>query len=278
MNAKSGNRKSRLVKLIKIIVAIYILVGAVIYFFQDKFLFHPQLLPADYAFHFDMPFKEINVKYDHLTSFNIIHFTSQNNLLRKGAVIYCHGNMENVNHYAMLVKDFTQYGYEVWMMDYPTFGKSTGVLNENMLYTETLEVYKMVRAAHYTRDNIIVYGKSLGTGIAAQLASVRDCKRLILESPYYSMANLVSHYCWMYPVDWILHFKIPTYQYLRKFSAHISIFHGTNDNVIPFSNAEKLKEEVFKPGDELIPVEGGHHKDLSEFLVVKNKLDSLLAL
>ncbi|HEY6976306.1 MAG TPA: alpha/beta fold hydrolase [Chitinophagaceae bacterium] len=276
MKAKS-NKNSRLVKWIKIIVVIYIFAGAVIYFLQEKFLFHPQLLPADYAFHFNTPFKEINVRYDSLTSFNIIRFTS-GNPLKKGVVIYCHGNMENVNHYAMLVKDFTQFGYEVWMMDYPTFGKSTGILNEDMLYTETLEVYKMVRAAHYSPDSIIIYGKSLGTGIAAQLASVRDCKRLILESPYYSIENLVSHYCWMYPVNWMLHYKIPTYRYLQKVTAPVSIFHGTDDNVIPFSNAEKLKEEVFKPGDELIPVEGGRHNDLNNFPLMKQKLDSLLAL
>jgi len=186
--------------------------------------------------------------------------------------------MENVNHYAMLVKDFTQFGYEVWMMDYPTFGKSSGVLNEDMLYIETLEVYKMVRAAHYPPDSIIIYGKSLGTGIAAQLASVRDCKRLILESPYYSIENLVAHFCWMYPVNWMLHYKIPTYQYLKKVSAPICIFHGTDDNIISFSNAEKLKKEVFKPGDELIAVEGGHHNDLNNFPLMIQKLDSLLAL
>jgi fermentation-respiration switch protein FrsA (DUF1100 family) len=76
----------------------------------------------------------------------------------------------------------------------------------------------------------------------------------------------------------MLHYKIPTYQYLKKVSAPISIFHGTDDNTIPFSNAEKLEKEVFKPSDELIPVEGGHHNDLNNFPLMKRKLDSLLAL
>jgi len=71
MNVRTGNKKSKLVRWIKIIVVIYVLGGAVIYFFQDKFLFHPQLLPADYAFHFNTPFKEINVKYDSLTSLTL---------------------------------------------------------------------------------------------------------------------------------------------------------------------------------------------------------------
>src|SRR5262249_4907292 len=118
-------------------------------------------------------------------------------------------------------------------------------------------------------------GKSLGTGIAAQLASIRDCKRLILESPYYSVANIAARYAWMYPVNWMVGFKIPTYQYLQKVTAPVSIFHGTSDNVIPFSNAEKLSP-FLKQGDELIPIEGGDHNNLNSFPLMKEKLDSLL--
>ncbi len=197
MNTKFSKRKNKLLKWIKIIITIYVLTGTALYFFQDKLLFHPKTLHVNYAFNFNTPFSEINVPYDSSTSFNIIRFKLLNDSLKKGAVIYCHGNMENINHYAMSVKNFTRHGYEVWMMDYPIFGKSTGELNENMLYTEALEVYKMVRAAGYQPGNIVIYGKSLGTGIAAQLASVCDCKRLILESPYYSIKNLAALYCWM---------------------------------------------------------------------------------
>ncbi|HRI20410.1 MAG TPA: alpha/beta fold hydrolase [Panacibacter sp.] len=270
-------KKSRLVKWIKIILIIYLMAGFLLYFFQDKFLFHPEALKADYAFQFATPFKEINIAYDSFTTFNIIRFKPADSSLKKGAVIYCHGNMENINHYAEFAPDFTRHGYEVWIMDYPGFGKSTGPINEDILYTEALQVYKMVMASGYAADSIIIYGKSLGTGIAAQLASVSDCKRLILECPYYSIENIAAHYAWMYPVGWMIHYKIPTFEYIKKITAPIVIFHGTEDGTIPFSNAEKLK--VFmKPGDELIAIEGGGHNDLNDFPVMKQKLDSLLEL
>jgi hypothetical protein len=237
---------------------------------------HPVSLPDDYHFQFNSPFEENLVQYDGTTSFDVVHFKSS--YPKKGAVIYFHGNMENINHYAIFANDFTKHGYDVWMMDYPSFGKSRGTFKEGIVYIEALQVYKMVRAAGYSPDSILIYGKSLGTGIAAQLASIRDCKRLLLESPYYNMSNVAAYYCAIYPVDWMLHYKISTNEYLKKVTAPITIFHGTDDATIPFSNAERLKQEVLKKGDELIPVEGGHHNDLHNFPVMKQKLDSVLSL
>jgi len=278
MKKQQSKQKRYVVKWIKIVVSLYILVGVILYFLQDKFLLHPVPLPLDYKFQFKAPFEERLVQYDSATSFDIVRFKSQTDSAKKGAVIYCHGNMENINRYAKLANNFTQHGYEVWMMDYPSFGKSTGKFNEAIVYTETLQVYKMVRAAGFSTDSIIIYGKSLGTGIAAQLASVRDCKSLILESPYYSLADLAAHYCWMYPVNFLLRYHIPTYEYLKKVTAPVTIFHGTNDETIPFDNAEKLQKEIFKKGDTLITIKGGHHNDLNDFPLMQQKLDSLLAL
>jgi alpha-beta hydrolase superfamily lysophospholipase len=278
MDAVQRKRKNKLMKWIKIIVVLYVLVGAILYFLQDKILLHPVALPADYHFQFNAPFQEIFVPYNGSISFDVIRFESQNGSVKKGAVIYFHGNMENINRYAKFANNFAEFGYDVWMMDYPSFGKSKGKFDEAIVYEEALQVYKMVRAAGYAPDSIIIYGKSLGTGIATQLASVRDCKRLILESPYYSLSNLAAYYCWMYPVDWMLRYKMLTNEYVKNVTAPVTIFHGTEDETIPFSNAEKLQKESFKKEDELIPIKGGHHNDLNDFPLMKEKLDSLLML
>ncbi|HRH49697.1 MAG TPA: alpha/beta hydrolase [Panacibacter sp.] len=269
-------KKFNLKKLLLIIFLVYILVGAALYFLQDKFLFHPTPLPPGYTFAFKDSFTEQQLYYDNNTSFNIVKFKVPEHVTKKGVVIYFHGNMDNITHYATFAPYFTKNGYEIWMMDYPGYGKSTGELNEKILYTEALEVYKMARGTGYTPDSIIIYGKSLGTGIAAQLASVRDCKKLILECPYYSIENLASHYGWMYPVSWFMNYKIPTNEYLQKVAAPITIFHGTNDGTIPFSNSEKLKSSCLKPGDELIAVEGADHNNLYDYDLVKKSIDSLL--
>ncbi len=255
-------------------LAIYIIAGVGFYFFQEKFLFHPQTLPANYQYQFSTPFKEVNLQLDKQTNFNIIQFLPNNDTVAKGVVLYFHGNRENINRYQPFAINFTKNGYEVWMCDYPTFGKSTGSLNETILYTEAEQLYLLARAK-FGKDSIVIYGKSLGTGIAANLASKQYCKRLILETPYYNIATLAHHFFWMYPVDNMLHYKILSNQYVQQTKAPITIFHGTDDGVVPYNNAVQFAAN-FKQGDELITIENGKHNNLNEFPLFHQKLDSLL--
>jgi len=266
--------KKKFVRILKIALIIYLVVGMALYFFQEKLLFHPTILTKDYAFNFKDSFTEQTIRYDSSTTYCLVKFHTQD--AAKGVVLYFHGNRGNIERYERFVKNFTKHGYEVWMMDYPGFGKSTGLLNEQMLYEESVQVYKLAKV-FYKPENIVIYGKSLGTGIAAQLASRRDCKRLILETPYYDIISAAEHYAWMYPVSWMMKYNIPTYQYLQKVTAPITIFHGTSDEVISYSSASKLKT-VLKPGDEFITLTGGNHRNLNSFPLMQQKLDSLLSL
>ncbi len=129
----------------------------------------------------------------------------------------------------------------------------------------------------FSQDSIIIYGRSLGSGIATELASIRDCKRLILETPYYSFPSLAKTYLWMYPVDRMIKYKFPTNEYLLKVSAPVTIFHGTDDGVIPYKNAVRLKK-MLKAGDEFVTIPDGAHNNLSKRNEMTLKLDSLLSL
>ena len=196
--------------------------------------------------------------------------------VRKGVVVYYHGNKENIERYAKFASNFTKHGYEVWMEDYLGFGKSTGKISENILYQQALQVQKMA-AAKYGKDSIIIYGKSLGTGIAAYVASASNNKMLLLETPYYSIPSLFSCYAPIYPTTMMSTYKFPINEFLADVNYPIIIFHGTNDGVIPYRNAVRLKN-ILKPTDEFVVVKNGTHHNLNEFDLVKQKLDSLLNL
>ncbi len=260
---------------LKIIVLIYCIIGIALFYLQEKFLFHPEKLSNAYVYHFKVPFEEVNIPINNTDTVNMIKFFPADSV-RKGVVVYFHGNMENIERYAKFADNFTKHGYEVWMPDYPGFGKSTGERTERKMYEQALQVQKMA-AAKYGKDSIMIYGKSLGTGIAAYVASQSNNKRLILETPYYSIPSLFSCYAPIYPTGNMINFKIPTHKFLSDVNYAVSIFHGTDDGVIPYRNAARLKK-ILKPTDEFITIEKGKHYNLNGFEHYTKKIDSLLNL
>lgn len=268
-------QKKKIWKWIKIVLAIYIVIGVALYFLQEKFLFHPEKLPQDHVFNFSIPFKEINLAVNNEKNLSIVQFTVPDSVC-KGVVLYFHGNMRNIERYAPFASNFTKNNYEVWMMDYPGYGKTTGERSEQIMYDDAKLFYQMARA-RFAKDSIIIYGKSLGTGVASYLASVKDCRRLILETPYYSIEAMFNHYAFIYPVSWMSKYHFPSYQYFEKVDAPITIFHGANDEVIPYSQAKRLMK-IAKPGAELVTIEKGKHNNLNDFPLYHQKLDSVLQL
>lgn len=260
---------------LKVIIILYCGIGITLYYLQEKFLFHPEKLSNAYVYDFKVPFQELNIPFNETDTVNMIKFFPKDSV-RRGVVIYFHGNRNNIERYAKFADNFTKHGYEVWMEDYPGFGKSTGERTETKMYQQALQIQKMA-AGRYGKDSIILYGKSFGTGIATYVASESDCKRLILETPYYSIPALFSWYAPIYPTSYMSNYKIPLYKFLQDVKYPVSIFHGTDDGVIPYSNAERLKD-LLKPTDEFITVKKGNHQNLNDLEQVKNKLDSLLNL
>jgi uncharacterized protein len=262
----------------RIILLIYGVVGIVLYHTQGYFLWHPKAVPPSAVYQFGgQPHTEVNIPYDKGTSLNLVEFRAVDrppDSLARGVVLYFHGNTGDIEHYNGVAGDFTRHGYECWIWDYPGFGKSTGELSEQKLYDYALALYKLARS-RWPPSKIILYGRSMGTGIAAELADVRDCRRLILESPFYSLESLGYRYLPVYPWGRMLHYHFPIYSHLPQVTAPVTIFHGTSDRTVPYSNALRLKS-LLKPGDEFVSIEGAGHNNLHDYPLFREKLDSIL--
>ena len=265
-------RRRKIFFWIQIAVILYCSIGIALYYLQEKFIFHPAPLPASHTYKFTSPFEELNIALNKTDTINLIRFKTKEK--PKGAVVYYHGNRDNVEHYAKYVPYFTGMGYEVWMPDYPGYGKSRGLRTEKKLYELAWQVQALART-HFGDDSILIYGKSLGTGVAAYAATVWPCRGVVLETPYYSITDLFSQYAFIYPTAIMSNYKIPTWKYLEDVSAPISIFHGTDDGVIPLRSANKLKR-VLKPGDRFFTIPGGEHNNLPTSEIYRRAMDSIL--
>jgi len=280
---KSSDRKSKpattskqkWIRRFKLFILIYCTIGIALYYLQEQILFHPKKLDSNHVFNFKDPFNELKIPFNKTDTVDMIQFYPKDTV-RRGVLLYFHGNKNNVEHYARFVTAFTQHGYEVWMPDYPGYGKSTGELTEEKLYSIAYEVQKMA-TLRYGADRIIVYGKSLGTALAAYAASVQKNKLLILETPYYSIPSLFKSYAFMYPASMMSKYKLPTYSFLSEVQSPVTIFHGTGDWVVPYRSGSQLKKHL-KEGDQFIQIPEGSHNNLSESPIYQRAIDSLMSL
>ncbi len=260
-------------KWVKIGLLIYVLAGIALYFLQEAILFRPISLKSNYKYDFPEKHEDINIPVNDNSNLNFIRFFSRDTVT-KAVVLYFHGNKKNISWYAKYTPYFTRHGYEVWMIDYPGYGKSTGRLTEDNLYKWADYLYRFAKSK-FSPDSIIIYGKSMGTGIASQLASKQASKRLILETPYYDFPSLLKTYLPFYPIDWMIKYKLPTHRHLLHTHVPVTILQGTDDGIVTYNNAERLKA-FLKSGDEFISIEGGSHNNLYTYKKTISKLDSLL--
>ena len=172
-----------------VFLTLYVLMTILAYTYQEKLVFFPSKMPMDHTFDFCQPFEELFLKTIDGANLNAVHMKQDS---AKGVIVYFHGNSGNISHLIHVANLFSRKEYESILVDYRSYGKSTGELSEQALYTDAQLFYDYA-AEKYDESNIILYGRSFGTGIATWLASKNNCRKLILESPFYSALALGKH-------------------------------------------------------------------------------------
>lgn len=253
------------------IVIGYIALAAVIYLVQERFIFKPEKLHAGFEYKYDVPFKELFFDVEKGVSINGLHFTVDKPL---GLILYFHGNTRSIKGWAKYSKDFTRYRYDVVLVDYRGFGKSTGKRSEHDMLNDMQFVYNAL-ASQYTEQHMIVYGRSLGSGFAAKVASENKPRYLILDAPYYSFTNAIKRFLPILPVRFLLRFHLRTDQWMKQVRCHTYILHGTKDWLLPIINSEKL--QLLNPSKiTLIRIHGGGHNNLPTFNEYHNFIRDIL--
>ena len=192
----------------------------------------------------------------------------------KGIVFYFHGHMGSISSWGQWASIFQDHGWDVFMWDYRGYGKSSGAITaEHSLHDDAKFLYE--RICHEYRDKrCIFYGRSLGTGIASQLALENIPEKLILSTPYYNFEDVVSHQHPLLPVSMLLKYKFRNDLHLKKVECPVFLFHGTEDDFVPYESSVKLKK-IGKNID-LTTITGTSHSDFASFPEFKSKMKDLL--
>lgn len=246
--------------IILLILSIYIGVTLLIYIFQHYFFFRPEILPSNFKYDYPFNFEEKTFEMEDGGSVNALHFKVPNS---RGIIYYFKGNSRSIKGWAKFSRDFMGNGYDFFVMDYRGFGKSKGKRTEAKLYSDSQHIYKYLQESFDEKD-IIIYGRSLGSGIATRIASWNNPRMLILDSPYYSFYHQIKRYAFLLPLKIILRYQIRTDQFIKIVKSPIHIIHGNKDRLIPLSQSLKLKK--LRPNHiKITVIHNGGHNNLPSF-------------
>jgi len=251
---------------------LYLLIAVVLYFTQEKFIFFPAKLSPNYDFSEFENAREVFLNREKGIRLHALYFSAP--APAKGIALFFHGNKDAVNEWAPAAKDLTVLGYDVLMPDYRGYGKSTGTPRKGVLHKDARAFYALI-LKDFDPTSIIIYGRSLGTGIACRLATKVNAKLLILETPYLSLLAMAKLKMPFFPASLIMNYQMRNDLSIKRIKCPVHIFHGTADELIPYDQALKLASIQ---GDPLIltTIENGKHSDLTNFSLFHEKLKELL--
>ncbi len=177
----------------------------------------------------------------------------------KLTVLFCHGNGGNMGHRLDSINIFHNLGVNCFIFDYRGYGQSPGKPSEEGTYMDAMAAYEwLTKEKKIPAKNIIIFGRSLGGSIAAQLASKVEPGALIVESAFTSYVDIAKEYYPYMPVRWFAKFGYRTIDYIRNVRCPVMFIYSGNDEIVPFKFGLKLYEAANEP-KEFIEIFGSHN-------------------
>ena len=176
----------------------------------------------------------------------------------KPVVLYFQGNGGGLNLRAERFRKLTSDGTGLIALSYRGYGGSSGRPTEAGLIADAMAAYDFA-AGRYPADRIVLWGESLGTGVAVALAAERPVARVVLESPFPSIMEVASAIYWFVPVRFLLNDTYRSDQRIAKVTAPVLVVHGARDNIMPIAYGQRLYDLVRAPKRFIRLPDAGHN-------------------
>lgn len=233
-----------------------------LWFKQESLLFAPTVLAADYALATAPDVHEVSLDVPG-ARLSALHLRLPQ---PKGVVFFLHGNAGSLASWFVNPDYYRRANFDLFMLDYRGYGKSSGRIESEAQLRADVRAAWAVVAPQYKGRKIVVYGRSLGSGLAAglsaELADSTPPDLTVLVSPYTSMAALAGeHYAWIPQA--VLRYPLRTDQIVGRIRSPLLLIHGVQDALIPLAHSDTLK--AMAPHASLLRIAGAAHNDLQDF-------------
>lgn len=251
-----------------LIVAFYFAINLYAYMNQRQLMYFPTLervSPAEVGL--------ANVDEVVLRTNSNLELTSWYGRAEQGqaTVLFFHGNGGAIHHRAHRFRDLMEKGYGVFVLGYPGYGGNAGKPAESSFLEASRLSYEYLRAAGVPADSIVIYGQSIGSGVAVQLAASVAASGLILEAPMSSAVDVARTHYPYFLVGFFLQDTYKSVDYVEGIDMPLLVIHGNNDRVIPITLGRKLFDQAGEPKT-FVELEGAGHNDLQMFSALESAL------
>ena len=192
---------------------------------------------------------------------------------KRRAMIYFGGNAEMITANRELFETVFA-NYSIYLMNYRGYGNSQGEASEAALFADALEIFDQLKRDH---DSISAYGRSLGSGIAVYLASQRELDKLILLTPYDSIAAVAQRHYPIFPVSWLIRDRYDSIRWGRDIRGEVLVVSAQLDAVVPSQHAETLVKNLNRASVSYHMISGAAHNDIGDFDQYRQILGDFIA-
>ena len=255
-------------QLILIIIFIYFLLLVFLYFYQRNLLYHPN----ENNYSGDKISVNIRkIKISTSDNINLLGWYHEKNLQDYKTLIYFHGNAGSLENRIHKLNHFQDMNINFLIIAWRGFSGNNGKPSETGLYEDGKSAIDWIKKKGVKENNLILYGESLGTGVATHLAQNRGFGGIILETPFTSMTDAAKKFYPYIPVDLLLKDKFENYKKIKNINSPLLVMHGEVDQIVPFSMGKKIYEIANEPKYSYFTKYDDHMMEYDENLVLALK-------
>jgi len=237
-------RRNFLLEIIVGILAIYTLVLILLFIFQRNLMYHPD---ENNYFGDKLEINIEKVKVNTSDNLNLLAWFHKKDLKKFKTIVYFHGNAGKLENRIHKLNHFKDMNVNFLIIAWRGFSGNEGKPSEEGLYEDGNSSIKWLKNLGLTEKDIIIYGESLGTGVATEIAQNNNFAGLILETPFTSMIDAAKNFYPYIPVDLILKDKYKNNLKIKNINIPLLVMHGEADQIVPFWMGKKIYEIANKP-------------------------------
>ncbi|XGC80420.1 alpha/beta hydrolase [Bdellovibrio bacteriovorus] len=261
-----------IIKIALFILIVLVLFAGGVYYYQERLIFFPTVLPQDYKFSFASSPEEIKITYDKKDVYALRFKAKEES---KGIVFFFHGNAGALDSWGYFGEEFAaKTSWDIVVIDYPGYGKSQGRIKSEEDLRNVGQLF-INQLTENVSTKMVIFGRSIGTGVATFLAAKNPCDGVILETPFFSGIELAKILFPQVP-SFLVRYKFRSDEWLPLSQGKILILHGTEDSIVPFSQGMKLAQIPTAQPLKFVTIEGGDHNNLSDHQMYWDEVQNFL--